>query len=157
MNYLVLSFCPNVAALQHTLAYFANQDIEGISNRIHMNPETRNYIFDMFKKVVYSEDGTKSVGILEVFPQYYEGITGENGEVIKPDLFTVINSGGEVLQDLASCIKYATPTKVNDVYSLLDAEGIAKVREVIPEFTTIQDENGQDVIVEQSYRFAGLA
>jgi hypothetical protein len=157
MNYLVLSYCPNVAAFQHTLAYFAQQDIEGISNRIHVNPETRNYIFDMFKAVVYSEDGAKSVGILEVFPQYYEGVTDENGSIIKPDLFTVINSGGEVLQDLASCTKYLTPTQVNDVYSYLDGEGIAKIREVVPEFKTIQDENGEDVIVEQSYKFAGLA
>ena len=157
MSYLVLSYCPNVAAFQQKLAYFAQQDIEGISDRIHINPETRHYIFDMFKSVVYSEDGTKSAGILEVFPQYYDGITGENGEVIKPDLFTVINTGGEVLQDLASCIKYVTPTQVNDVYSYLDDEGIAKIREVVPQYTTIQDENGQDVIIEQSYKFAGLA
>ena len=38
-----------------------------------------------------------------------------------------------------------------------DIEGIAKIREVVPQYTTIQDENGQDVIVEQSYKFAGLA
>ena len=157
MNYLVLSFCPNVEALEKRLAYFAQQDIEGISNRIHMNPETRNYIFEMFKEVAYSEDGTKSVGILEVFPQYYDGVTDEDGNVVKPDLFTVINSGGEVLQDLASCSKYATPTQANDVYSYLDAEGIAKIREVVPEFKTIQDEDGQDVTIEQSYKFAGLA
>jgi len=157
VNYLVLSFCPNVEAFQKRLAYFAQQDVEGISNRIHMNPETRNYIFDMFKSVVYSEDGAKSVGILEVFPQYYEGVADEDGNIVKPDLFTVINSGGEVLQDLASCIKYLTPTQVNDVYSYLDDEGIAKIREVVPEFKTIQDEDGLDVTIEQSYKFAGLA
>jgi hypothetical protein len=151
-----------VEAFQKRLAYFAQQDVEGISNRIHVNPETRNYIFDMFKAVVYSElvyseDGAKSVGILEVFPQYYDGITDEDGNVVKPDLFTVINAGGEVLQDLASCSKYATPTQANDVYSYLDAEGIAKIREVVPEFKTIQDEDGLDVTIEQSYKFAGLA
>ena len=111
----------------------------------------------MFKSVVYSEDGAKSVGILEVFPQYYEGVADEDGNIVKPDLFTVINSGGEVLQDLASCIKYLTPTQVNDVYSYLDDEGIAKIREVVPEFKTIQDEDGLDVTIEQSYKFAGLA
>jgi hypothetical protein len=111
----------------------------------------------MFKSVVYSEDGTKSVGILEIFPQYYNGVTDEDGNVVNPDLFTVINTGGEVLQDLASCSKYLTPTQVNDVYSYLDAEGIAKIREVVPEFKTIQDENGLDVTIEQSYKFAGLA
>ena len=157
MNYLVLSFCPNVEAFQKRLAYFAQQDVEGISNRIHMNPETRNYIFDMFKEVAYSEDGAKSVGILEVFPQYYEGVADEDGNIVKPDLFTVINTGGEVLQDLASCSKYSTPTQVNDVYSYLDDEGIAKIREVVPEFKTIQDEDGLDVTIEQSYKFAGLA
>jgi hypothetical protein len=157
VNYLVLSFCPNVEAFQKRLAYFAQQDVEGISNRIHMNPETRNYIFDMFKEVAYSEDGTKSAGILEIFPQYYDGVTDEDGNVVKPDLFTVINTGGEVLQDLASCSKYLTPTQVNDVYSYLDADGIDKIREVVPQYTTIQDEDGQDVIIEQSYKFAGLA
>jgi hypothetical protein len=157
VNYLVLSFCPNVEAFQKRLAYFAQQDIEGISDRIHVNPETRNYIFDMFKEVAYSEDGTKSAGILEIFPQYYNGVTDEDGNVVKPDLFTVINTGGEVLQDLASCVKYLTPTQVNDVYSYLDAEGIAKIREVVPEFKTIQDEDGLDVTIEQSYKFAGLA
>jgi len=132
MRYLVLTYCPNVAALQ------------GVDCKVK------------FKEVLYTQDGSKSVGILDVPAHYYEGITGENGSVIKQDIFTIINSSGVILEDLASCFKYATPTQVNDVYAGLTEAGIAKIREVVPEFTTIQDENGEDVIIEQSYRFAGL-
>ena len=152
MNYLVLTKCDDTTALQAKLAYFASQSIDGLSSRISMNEETSRYIFDMFKVVKYSEDGSKSVGILEIFPQYFEGVKDEDGNIIKPDLFTVINTGGEVLKVLASGIKYQ-----EDVYDNLTDESILSIREVIDEFITIQDESGDDVIVEQSYRFAGLA
>ena len=128
MNYLVLTKCPDVAALQPRLEFFASQDIDGLSDRIRFDEETGHYVFDMFKAVVYSEDGTKSVGILEVFPQYFEGVKDEEGNIIEPDLFTVINTGGEVLKVLASGYKYQ-----EDVYDNLDADGIAEIREVVPE------------------------
>jgi len=130
-NYKVLTKCDDVSKLQEKLAYFASQDVDGLSDNIHLDPDTRHYVFEMFKAVRYSEDGTKSVGVLEVFPQYFEGTTDEDGNVVKPDLFTVINTGGEVLKVLASSIKYQ-----EDVYDNLDENGIAEIREVVPETVT---------------------
>jgi len=131
-NYIVLTYCPSVNLLQDKLAYFASMNIDGLSDRIYFNEDTGTYTFDMFKMVRYSEDGTKSAGILEVFPQYFEGTRDENGNIINPDLFTVINTGGVVLEVLASTIKYE-----EDVYNHLDEEGIAKLREIVPETITI--------------------
>ena len=151
MSYLVIAKCDNTALLQSTLGYFKDNHVEGLTERIKENEETGNLLFDMFKKVIYSEDGTKSVGLLEVFNHHFEGQKDEEGNIIKPDLFSVINAQGEVLKVLASGIKYQ-----ENVFDKLDSEGIASIREVIDEYTTIKDENGDDKIVEQSYIFAGL-
>ena len=161
MNILVLTYCENVDGLQERLAYFASQNIEGLSDRITFDVETQRYNFNMFKSVRYSEDGAKSVGILEVFPQYWNGTFDENGNMVTHGLFEIINQPSTVIEPLADCVKYISPTQVNDVYANLSFSDISKIRQVVPEFitVTVEDENGDisDEIIEQSYRFAGLA
>lgn len=152
-NYIAVSYCPDTSLLQARLNELANAGISGLSDRITLNEDSGTYLMQMFKAVKYSDDGTKSVGVLEVYPNAMLGTFDEDGIMIAPPLMDVINANGVVIEVLASDIK----DNQADIWNQIDANGIAAIRTCHPETLVYQDEDGNDVTVSQGLQFHWLA
>ncbi len=79
-NIIAISKCDDTTKLQARLAQLSSANINGLSDRIAFNEDTSKYLFNMFKGVKYSDDGLKSVGVLEILPHFFYGIEDEDGK-----------------------------------------------------------------------------
>ena len=152
MNILAITHCPDTSKLQTRLAQLAQLDVKELSERIKQDEDTGRYLVNMFKGVKYSDDGTQSIGLLEIYPHLFFGTFDEDGALLSPPLLSIINQNEVIIEVLAHGVKYQ-----ENPFDSLDSDGIAKVRACHPETVTYTDENGDDVIVNQSVEFVRLA
>lgn len=129
MNYIVVTFCPAVRLL------------------------STDMLDRLFKMVKYSEDGTCSAGVVELTHAELFGLTDEDGKVIAKPLIDQVNGVNEVVEILA----YADKDKQGEMWDSISDDGAAKIRLVHPQFITIQDEDGEDVIIERGLAIGALA
>mgnify|MGYP005998020831 CR=1 FL=1 len=129
MTILAVTFCRDVSKLQIRLAEFK-----------------------MFKGVVYSDDGTKSSGLLEIFDHLFFGIKDENDNLIAPPLLSVINQNESIIE----VFSYGTKYKDNP-FDTLTPEQIADIRLCYPEQEISKDDEGNDVVTNRPITFKSLA